>query len=134
MMYDEEKVAKLLPGVWDTFRVLNGRDEHAPDDDMPKAASDPRRSDDQWAECADIQRAWALAPLTIQQRRVLFLKYAMDMPRAQIERLGRVSARHVPRYHDEGMSALVDFLNFGFSSFTVDGMAVGTPAACNDSD
>ncbi|MBN1173415.1 MAG: sigma-70 region 4 domain-containing protein [Micromonosporaceae bacterium] len=53
---------------------------------MPRAAVDPSRGNTLYAHLADIRIAWAKTPLTRAERRVLFLRYALDWSQRSIAR------------------------------------------------
>lgn len=79
--YTRESVETLLPAVWDDSFVygLPQRDD-APDPDMPKSASNKAHGNDLSAYIADIKTGWDKTPLTIKERRALFLAFNTTLP------------------------------------------------------
>ena len=110
-MYGIETVAQLLPGVWDRNIVLDEPDPYAPDPEMPRAAKDPRRLNDKWVMLADVQRAWRKAPLTMQERRVLYCTSLLLESDQSTARLVNTTYERVVQHREEGLHKLLDYLN-----------------------
>lgn len=111
MRYQRDEVERLIPGIWDEWRVLERKSDQAPDPEMPKGDADPRRSTDQWAALADMQRAWRLAPLSPQQRRAVTMIYGLDFTQAEAAiQLGitQSGARYAA---ESGVGRLLSFMN-----------------------
>lgn len=115
MIYEKDKIQELIPAIWDEERVLNKRPDEAPDDDMPKAAKDPRRLDDKWAEMADIQRAWKLADLTLRERQAVLLYHGLGCTFEEVAMYGGMGRSTAVRNLDSGMAKLTSLLNEGFN-------------------
>lgn len=117
-MYTEERVAELFPGIWDEQRVFNQVDEQAPDPEMPRAKyRDPRRSTDAVTEMADVQRAWALADLSLQERQSLLLRLGLHLTFEQAAHFMPVSDSAVARSVKSGMAEILAFLNEGWGYY-----------------
>lgn len=111
MTYRRADIERLIPGIWDEWRVLEKRLDTAPDPEMPKGTSDPRRSTDAWAALADIQRAWKLAGLTLRQRQAVLLVHALDYTHEEAARSLGVSRPAVSQHAEAGVGRLMFFLN-----------------------
>lgn len=112
MRYAQDRVADLVPGIWDEGRVLDRPNPHAPDPDMPKSTYvDPHRSSDPWAELADVQRAWRRAPLTLAQRQALLLRYGLDFKMAEGGAQLGITKQSFQERAEGGLSTLTNYLN-----------------------
>lgn len=110
--YEREQVERLIPGVWDEWRVLDLPDDARPDPDMPKAPTvDPRRSTDKVAELADIQRAWKKSGLTDRQGQVLLLRFGLDFTNREAGVKLGLDESTVRHHSFNGITILLDFLN-----------------------
>lgn len=77
--YDRTLVEYLLPAVWDeSYAYGLPRMDTAPDPDMPRGASNPATANNLPAYLADIRTGWKRAPLTLRERRAVFMRYALD--------------------------------------------------------
>lgn len=112
MIYSRDRIEYLIPGVWDEHRILEARNEYAPDPSMPKAKQyDPRRSTDLVTEVADIQQAWKKASISHEQRQAVLLRFALDMTYEEVGlQLGVTSVAALKRC-DRGIDNLGEFLN-----------------------
>jgi len=84
--YDVRLVEEALPALWDESlhaQPINNP-KHAPPRGMPRAQSNPAHSGDWLAQVADVRTAWERAPLTLKQRRVVFMYYGLRWPQALI--------------------------------------------------
>lgn len=77
-VYSDRHIAELLPTIWNLEAKLNPSVKHR-DPEMPKGpAPDPSHAGDHMAHCADIDRAFRLANLTLRQKQILLLRYGMN--------------------------------------------------------
>lgn len=113
LTYSRQQIESTMPAVWDTTMVLEGFQEQSRDAELQsiKGYVDPRRSNDRWAHCADIQRAWKLAPLTLRQRQVLYLRFAWGDLQMDIAHTLDVDQSTVSRALDAGLATIEAFLN-----------------------
>jgi DNA-directed RNA polymerase specialized sigma24 family protein len=109
--YDRRLVEHLLPAVWDVEAAYGIRNPQAPDADMPKAATDPKTASTLFAHLADIRRGWATAPLSLGERRALFLRFALDWSNALIAAHDGVTDRAVRYRLERGVGKLAAWLN-----------------------
>ena len=77
-LYDRRLVEAMLPYVFDDSIVWGMKVDTAPDPDMPRGSKDPSKGWNSFAHLVDVRRAWALAGLSDDQRRAVFLHYALD--------------------------------------------------------
>jgi len=109
--YSRDEVEALLPAVWDRDAVWGIPKKDAPDPDMPKAAGDPRKSNALWDLIIDVRSAWEKAPLTLNERRALLLRFGTDMKQDEIaELLGR-KRQNIGTSIYTGVGKLVAHLN-----------------------
>ena len=75
---------EVLPALWDESLHAEpiNNPEGRPEPGMPRAQSNPAHSHLWWAVVADIRRAWEEAPLTLKQRRAVFMHYGLRWPTA----------------------------------------------------
>lgn len=112
MTYDLATVEELMPGVWDSMKVLTAVDEHAPDADMPRAPDkDPRRSSDKQAMVADVQDAWRWADLEHRERQVLLLAYGFSEPHRSIETILNIRNGTASGIKMDALATMVHYLN-----------------------
>lgn len=71
--YDLATVRRLIPGVFDPLFAWGVQMENAPDADMPRGTVNRATGGTFAAMLADIKIAWARAPLTMGERRAVFL-------------------------------------------------------------
>lgn len=110
--YDRELVTRLLPAIWNDDYAYGMTVDVAPDPDMPRAKADPARGGTLLAHLADIRRAWRDAPLTVQERRALFLGHGFGLTVKEIAAdLGITRRQTVSEWEAEGISKLTAFLN-----------------------
>lgn len=111
-MYSREVVELLVPAIWDEREVLEVRAETAPDPDMPKTPSaDPRRSTDRVTMCADIQRAWRLAPLSLGERQAVFSRYYVNISPEAASYWLQADPKTIRHRSLRGIDKLGEFLN-----------------------
>lgn len=79
--YSRDSIETLLPAVWDEsfLRGLPQRDT-VPDPDMPRGSSNKAQGNNLPAYIADIKTGWEKTPLTLKERRALFLAYNTTLP------------------------------------------------------
>jgi len=83
--YNADTVKMLLPAVWDeSYAYGLPQREDAPDADMPRVAGNKARSNSHWAYIADIKTGWNKTPLTIREKRALFMRYALAWTQEEI--------------------------------------------------
>lgn len=114
LTYTRQDIESTMPAVWSTTMALEDHKEQSRDAELQgiKGHIDPRRSNDRWAHCADIQRAWKLAPLTQRQRQVLYLRFAWgDLLQDIAHTLGITSEGTVSEHLDNGLAVIEAFLN-----------------------
>lgn len=114
LTYSRQEIESTMPAVWDTMMALEDYKEQSRDAELQgiKGFIDPRRSNDRWAHCADIQRAWKMAPLTLRQRQVLYLRFAWgDLLEDIAHTLGLADHSTVSRHLDSGLATIEAFLN-----------------------
>lgn len=76
--YTDEAIKLLLPAVWDeTYAYGLPRQDDAPEEGMPKSASNKARGNSHWAFIGDIKTGWEKTPLSIDERRALILTYGL---------------------------------------------------------
>lgn len=110
MSYTPEMVAVLLPAVWDNT-VTKVNNPHAPDPDMPKVKADPKLSGTVLAMLADIRSAWKKAPLEVEDRKAMFLTYALDWSQQEVADVSAVTQQSVSNRLARGMAIVLFTLN-----------------------
>lgn len=110
--YNDDAVRLLLPAVWDESYAygLPDRDD-APEKDMPRTASNKARSNNHWAYIADIKTGWERSPLTRDERRSIFLSYAMGWTQRAIATHEGVSVSVVNDRINNGVKKITARLN-----------------------
>lgn len=112
--YGRDEVIELLPGVWDSGRVLDRSDPHKPDPDMPRSPYiPPHLASEKWAEVADVQRAWAQAPITDAERKAMLLRWGLEHTIREGAVVMGVSPSWFRVLSDSGVNALHAYLNGG---------------------
>lgn len=100
------------------------RVENATDPIHRKSASNPKKGNTALAEMIDVRDAWAKAPLTIDQRRALFLAFGLPpRQRWSQEEVGfnqGVSQQAISKRIDKGMEKIIARLNGGVWSELAD--------------
>lgn len=111
--YQRDEVKRLLPLVWNESYAAWGNIEKPtrPDVDMPTATADPSHGNTLWALYADIRNAWKLAPLTLKEKRALFMRYAADWTEQEIGDHEGVTHRAVSYRIERGEGKLTAWLN-----------------------
>lgn len=115
-MYSAEMVEGLLPRLWDRS-APNPNVGEAPDVDMPRSPTDPRRLNDEWAVMADIQRAHRRCHLDLAEKQALFCIYGLGESAKGAATLLGADYYDVAHARDRALHKIVDFLN-GFSAST----------------
>ena len=110
--YTEDAVKMLLPAVWDEDYAYGLPDrEDAPDKDMPKVAGNKARSNSHWAYIADIKTGWGKTPLTLLERRALFMAYCLGDTHTDIARYEGVDRSTVSKRIDSAVKKITARLN-----------------------
>ncbi|MCX5237197.1 hypothetical protein OG824_18525 [Streptomyces prunicolor] len=109
--YERRLVEHLLPAVWDTEAAYGIRNPQAPDADMPKGTVDKRAVGALFAHLADIRRGWAAAPLSLVEKRALFMRFALDWDDRRIAAREAVTDRAVRYRLERGVGKLAAHLN-----------------------
>lgn len=109
--YTRELVESLIPAVWDESFCYGIRVENAPDGDMPRGSTNKATGNTLAAHIADIKTGWQKAPLTLLERRVLLLGYAMDWTQREIAFNLSVDQATVSRNLYSGVGKIVAELN-----------------------
>ncbi|NWF28276.1 hypothetical protein HW130_18710 [Streptomyces sp. PKU-EA00015] len=109
--YDRRLVEHLLPAVWDSETAYGIRNPTAPDADMPIGTVDKKSAGVLFAHLADIRRGWVTAPLSLAERRVLFMRFALDWDDRRIAAREAVTDRAVRYRLERGVGRLAAHLN-----------------------
>ena len=132
--YDRALVERLLPAVWDKDyaygmenptapQPVKGCQVHAKRDGTPKedcaccdpatrkATSNPKLGNTLYAHLGDIHAAWRCAGLSLDERRVLLLRYGMDWREREISAQLGVPQQTVSDRLVRGVGRLVSHLN-----------------------
>ncbi|MER8116247.1 hypothetical protein [Streptomyces sp. NPDC094031] len=109
--YDRRLVAHLLPAVWDVEAAYGIRNPTAPDADMPRGTVDKKSAGTLFAHLADIRRGWATAPLSLVERRALFMRFALDWDDRRMAAREAVTDRAVRYRLERGVGKLAAHLN-----------------------
>lgn len=109
--YTRDDVETILPAVWDESRVLDGRDPHAADSDMPKVKADPSHGFSKVAMIADLQVAWKRSQLDLDVKRALFMVYGVDDTYRDAARVLGCSKSTVMDRCNRGVLTLLGYLN-----------------------
>lgn len=110
MSYTPELVVRLLPAVWDQT-ITQVTNPTAPDPDMPSPKADPKLSGTILAMLADIRSAWRKAPLVHEDRKALFLTYALDWSQQEVADVSVVDQSTISRRLSRGLGILLLHLN-----------------------
>ena len=111
--YDRQLVELLMPAVWDEAYCFGMQVENAPDADMPRSQPNKATGNTLWAHLADIRIGWQKAPLTIEERRALFLTYCMDWTQREIAFNQSCSQKTISNRLYTGVGKIVAQLNGG---------------------
>lgn len=109
--YERRLVEHLLPAVWDIEAAYGIRNPQAPDADMPRGTVDKKAAGTLFVHLADIRRGWATAPLTLAERRALFMRFALDWEDQRIAAREAVTDRAVRYRLERGVGKLASHLN-----------------------
>ncbi|MGW1558285.1 hypothetical protein ACWCQ1_17445 [Streptomyces sp. NPDC002144] len=109
--YDRRLVEHLLPAVWDVEAAYGIRNPQAPDADMPRGTVDKKAAGTLFAHLADIRRGWATAPLSLVEKRALFMHFALDWDDRRIAAREAVTDRAVRYRLERGVGKLAAHLN-----------------------
>lgn len=111
-MYDRRTVENLLPTIWDESYAFGlDRDEHAPDPDMPRGSRDVSHGNTLYAYLADMKTAWKHAPMTLRQRRAVFLRHAFGLTEVAIGAHENVSQQAISRRLEGAVGRMTNYLN-----------------------
>ncbi|MFE5971365.1 hypothetical protein ACFQ64_04285 [Streptomyces sp. NPDC056460] len=111
--YERRLVEHLLPAVWDVEAAYGIRNPQAPDADMPRGTVDKKAAGTLFAHLADIRRGWKAAPLSLAERRALFMRFALDWDDQRIAARETVTDRAVRYRLERGVGKLAAHLNGG---------------------
>lgn len=109
--YDRRLVEHLLPAVWDVEAAYGIRNPTLPDADMPKGTVDKRAAGTLFAHLADIRRGWKAAPLSLAEKRALFMRFALDWDDQRIAAREGVTDRAIRYRLERGVGKLAAHLN-----------------------
>lgn len=109
--YDRELVKALLPAVWDSLYCYGMQAENAPDGDMPRGHVNKATGNTLAAHLVDIRVGWRTAPLTITERRALFLLHGLDMTTVTAAQVLNVTHQTVSENAMRGVGKIVATLN-----------------------
>ncbi|WP_327431394.1 hypothetical protein [Streptomyces sp. NBC_01236] len=109
--YERRLIEHLLPAVWDTEAAYGIRNPQAPDADMPKGTVDKKAAGALFAHLVDIRRGWATAPLSLVEKRALFMRFALDWDDRRIAAREAVTDRAVRYRLERGVGKLTAHLN-----------------------
>jgi hypothetical protein len=109
--YDRRLVEHLLPAVWDVEAAYGIRNPTAPDADMPKGTVDKKSAGVLFAHLADIRRGWVTAPLSLVERRALFMRFGLDWEDGRIAAREAVTDRAIRYRLERGIGKLAAHLN-----------------------
>ena len=109
--YDRALVERLLPTVWDGQAAYGITDITAPDPDMPRANVDPAIRGTLYAHLADIKTGWQEAPLRLEERQAIVMRFGLDHDQKNIARIQGVTRQTVAERLARGVGQIVDTLN-----------------------
>lgn len=109
--YERRLVEHLLPAVWDMEAAYGIRHPQAPDADMPKGSVDKKAAGTLFAHLADIRRGWKAAPLSLAEKRALFMRFALDWDDLRIAAREGVTDRAIRYRLERGVGKLTAHLN-----------------------
>jgi len=110
--YTDEAVKLLLPAVWDqSYAYGLPQREDAPDADMPRVAGNKARANSHWAYIADIKTGWNRTPLSRDEKRALFMRYALAWTQQQIANHEGVNKSTINRRIDGAVTKITACLN-----------------------
>lgn len=109
--YNRALVEFILQSCWDPEAAYGVRNPYVADADMPRAASNPKLQSPLAAHLADIRRAWKQAPLTMPERRAVFLHYGVDMSETETGRFLKLPRQTVQAQLVRGVGKLTAWLN-----------------------
>lgn len=112
--YTRESVEMLLPAVWDEQMAYGlPKKETAPDPDMPRGASNPKRGNNLPAYIADIKTGWAKAPLTNRERRAVLMRFGLSFTQEEIAQHEGISQQAISARLFAAVGKIVARLNAG---------------------
>ncbi|MGP3686272.1 hypothetical protein ACTVZO_16455 [Streptomyces sp. IBSNAI002] len=109
--YDRRLVEHLLPAVWDVEAAYGIRNPQAPDADMPRGTVDKKAAGTLFAHLADIRRGWVTAPLSLVERRAVFMRFGLDWDDRRIAAREAVTDRAVRYRLERAVGKLAAHLN-----------------------
>ena len=112
MSYSEDRIAQLLPSVWDRTYAWGMQNEQAADPDMPKMQyRSPKEATTFWTHLIDVRISWERAPITMFERRALLLHYGLGWTQQEIAEHQGVSRISIQKRLKKGVKTLADWLN-----------------------
>lgn len=87
------------------------RNPTAPDADMPKGTVDKKSAGVLFAHLADIRRGWAAAPLSLHEKRAVFMRFALDWDDRRIAAREAVTDRAIRYRLERGVGKIAAHLN-----------------------
>lgn len=110
--YNAEQIRTLLPAVWDESYCygLPTRDD-APEEGMPRAASNKARGNTHWAYIADIKSGWDNANLTTLERRALLMGFGLGWTHEHIASHEGIGRRTISDRIETGIKKIMASLN-----------------------
>ena len=110
--YNADTIKLLLPAVWDeSYAYGLPQREDAPDADMPRTAGNKARANSHWAYIADIKTGWNRTPLTLLEKRALFMRYALAWTQQDIAHHEHVSQQAIAKRIDAAVNKITACLN-----------------------
>lgn len=128
--YDEAQVETLLPVLWDEeLRVygmaekvrLTSREQARPGSrdaispELRTSYTNPKHAGGHMTACADMQRAWELADLTLRDRQILLMRYGLKWDQWDCADYYELNQSTIHRAEKAAIAKLADFLNTGKS-------------------
>lgn len=121
MTYSRERVASLMPSLWDPLAASTGAASGRIPEGMPRAKQDPSHSCTPWAESADLSVAWSACAKRARGEDALalavaYLRHAADYSRRDAAAhlglgYGLAGERTAGRLASRGISLLVREIN-----------------------
>lgn len=125
-MYTRAIVEHMLPALFDPDAAVHGpKVTTRPDADMPKGHVDKKKGSPFLAHLVDIRVGWARAPLSLEERQAMYLRYGLD---CTVKEAGIVlGCRHqrVSERCERGVGKLVAYLNGGEYVDSYDSVSAG---------
>lgn len=110
--YTDEAVKLLLPAIWDeTYAYGLPQQDDAPEEGMPKSASNKARGNSHWAFIADIKTGWEETPLTLLERRSLLMAFGLGWTHSLIAAHEGVDRSTITKRIDAAVKKITARLN-----------------------